>query len=574
MGTKTVALGAAVVVAAVAWILWPHDGAPNATTVAASGESTAAPARPRPAPPRAPRSRATEALAAPAPSPRPTPKPKPIVAGRVVDTHGDPVAGAVLRVDGPGVSSPDPKISFVSVTTGADGRYEASCAVGSTCRVVWWPQVDFQPTAPGPREVTAPADGIDFVVERKPTATLVITAFDVDAARQSTNFGCYVHTPGGLGMTGTPSGSDGVVEHRVRVSDPAGDTVRVVVTNGVTAAAREVVVRPNDRVDVHVELSRSGSVAGRVVDQDGSPLAGVLVFFGEEDVARGDEPFKPWDENRVKDGVRTGADGRFELTGPGRSVTFWRAGSSPVTGRRDSAVTNDVQLPALGAIRGILRTESGAAVAMTKVFLDRVREATTDGEGRFEFTGVEAGTRGLSLTGGKPKSYVAVRVTAGAAVDVEMRPGLPSVCVEWPGRTSLGRFVGLVPVGAVGSLGVGQSSGGAFTVADLLPGRYVAIGEGGAVAHVDVAGPTATAIVGAGEIVVHAKPKTRIYVVPAGAGYLARLMAGRMAGAGVPVDGVQRFTGLAPGRYDIGVERDGVRATVEVKDGPVETTVE
>jgi len=111
-------------------------------------------------------------------------------------------------------------------------------------------------------------------------------------------------------------------------------------------------------------------------------------------------------------------------------------------------------------------------------------------------------------------------------------------------------------------------------VADVLPGRYILLGEGGAVAQADISGPNATAVVGTGEIVVHAKPKTRLWVVPEGAGYLARLLAGRQAGAGVPADGVQRFTGLAPGRYEVGVELDGVRTAVEVRDGAVETVIE
>jgi hypothetical protein len=222
----------------------------------------------------------------------------------------------------------------------------------------------------------------------------------------------------------------------------------------------------------------------------------------------------------------------------------------------------------------VLRAEGGAARPATKLWLDRVRETITDADGRFEFKDVEAGTRGLSLVAGKPKTYVAVRVRAGEASDAELRPGLPEVRVEWPGRTTLGRFVALVPLDDVGSMAVGEPTDGAVVAKDVLPGRYVLVSEGGAVACADVRDARATAVVGTGEIVLRAKPKTRAYVVPADAGYLARLLAGRMAGAGVPADGVRHFTGLAPGRYEIGVERDGVRTIVDVKDGPVEATIE
>ena len=572
MASKTAVIGAVVVVAALtAWLLWPADGAPvqPGNNVAAVPADTGAPN----AQSRRARVAAETEPAAPAP---PEPPKAPLVRGRVVDAQGRPVSGAEIWIVGTEVVPPDasgnrPTGNVARVATDGEGRFEKTLPTATKCQVQPSPLGDpaFESKRGDVREVVPPAEGLEFVVERRPTATLVVTVLDPAEGKLVTQYACSF---GRRVVRQQPTTPDGRTEALVRLESAAGDTVNVVATAGGASAERGVSLREGDRVELRIDLQREGEVRGRVVDAAGVPVVNALAFFGEEDVARGDEPFKPFDEKRVREGARTDGDGRFELKGKGRWVTIWHPGGGPVTVARADA--GSIVLPARGVVRGVLRGPDGAPNPNTKVFLDRVRETTTDGEGRFEFKGVEPGTRGLSLTGGKPKAYVAVRVTAGAAVDVDMRPGLPSVRIEWPGRTDLGRFVGLVPVAAVGSLGIGQPSDGGITVADVLPGRYILLGEGGAVAQADVSGPIATAVVGTGEIVVHAKPKTRLWVVPEAAGYLARLLAGRMAGAGVPADGVQRFTGLAPGRYEVGVELDGLRATVEVRDAAVEVTVE
>jgi RNA polymerase sigma-70 factor (ECF subfamily) len=568
MGTKSVAVGVAVVAAGVvAFLLWPRGGAaiaPDLAVVPPPAAAAAPAPRPKPAPDPVP----DEPVQAPAPRP-------PVVTGRIVDRQGRPAAGMNVWVAGPGLGTTDasgarPTGNAVVLTTDADGRYTATLPSAAKYNSTPVANAAFEPEKGAQREFTAPDEKVDFVVDRHPTATLVVTAFDADAGAPVAGFDCtFVGKARGFALWHSDGGR---VEAVVRLAAAAGDTVKATVTTGGVSASRDVAVRDGERVEVRVELRRGDAVTGRVVDVAGRPLVNALVFFGEEDVARGDEPFKPFDEKRVREGVRTGADGRFELRGKGRWITMWHPDASPVTVATASAA--DVSLPARGTIRGVLRGADGKPLPATKVFVDRVRETMTDAEGRFVFDGVEAGTRGLSLTGGKPKAYVAVRVTAGQATEVELRPGIPTVRVAWPGRTNLGRFVALLPLDAVGSMALGQPDGGAAVAPDVLPGRYLLLAEGGAVATVDVSGAEATALVGKGEIVVRAKAKTRVYVVPAGAGYLARLMAGRMAGAGVPENGEQRFTGLAPGRYEVGVERDGVRTVVDVADRPVETTIE
>jgi RNA polymerase sigma factor (sigma-70 family) len=564
MSAKMVAGGAVVVVALLAaWLLWPRDGAPARPDVAAAIPSSAGGAA-RPAGARARAASdaggAASETDAPATAVSQPPK-KPVLRGRIIDRAGVGVPGAMVMVSGEALRE-------FPMRTDADGRFMLDPAAAGTATITLHDDAMFDPTNGARRDVTLPCDEVVFVVDRRPTATLAISGWDAETGKPvliSCDFGGRrVFKWGGEG---------GVFMARVRLATAAGDVVHFVASaDGGATGERDVGVKDGDRVEVRVDLAREGEIRGRVVDTAGHPVANALAFLGEEHVGRGDEPFKPFDEKRVQHGVRSDADGRFTLRGAGRWVTLWHTDAGPVTVARADAA--NVVLPPRGVVRGVLRAADGTPMPDTKLYLDRVHETTSDATGRFEFTGVEPGTRGISLTPGKPKAYVAVRVTAGTATDVEIRPGLPSVRVEWPGRTNLGRFVGMVPTAAVGSLGIGQPSGDAFTVTDILPGRYILLGENGALAQVEIAGPSATAVVGTGEIAVHSKPKTRLWVVPEGAGYLARLLGGRMAGAGVPADGVQRFAGLAPGRYEIGVELDGLRVTVEVKDAPVDVTVE
>ena len=569
MGKAVVVGSLAVVAAFAAWMLWPHDAADTTTAAAPPGAAAPAAAAPgsggseNPAPPR----QRADAEVAAAAAAAPEPSKEPVLRGRIVDKAGRGIADAMVVVSGAAVRTPGSGAPYLR--SDADGLFTWKAGAAGDVTVTLRDEAMFDPTDGTQRDVEVPCDEVVFVVDRKPTATLAISGWDAETGKPLP----YVACDFGARRVSTWGGTNGRLMAVVRLASAAGDVVHLVASfDGGYTGERDIGVKDGDRVDVRVDVSREGEIRGRVVDSSGAPVANAIVFLGEEDKGRGDEPFKPFEEKRIRDGVRTDRDGKFELRGAGRWVSIWHTHGGPVTVPRGDAA--NVVLPARGVVRGVLRAADGTPEPNRKLWLDRVYETTTDATGRFEFTNVEPGTRGLSLSGGKPKAYVAVRVGAGATVDVEVRPGLPSVRIEWPGRTSLGRFVGLVPLGEVGSLGIGQPADGAITVTDLLPGRYVLLGEVGAVAEADVTGPTATAIVGTGEIVVHASPKKRLWVVPAGAGYLARLLGGRQAGAGVPADGVQRFTGLAPGRYEVGVECDGARATVEVKDGIVETTIE
>ena len=575
MGTKLIAAGAVLVVAGLAaYLLWPRDVASTPADTADAPAPAPAPKSPSVARTSAPQPEREEGVPAAVPAPIPTPRP--IVRGRVVDAEGRPVAAFQILIVGNEVIPPDasgkrPTGNTVIVTTDDEGRFAKELPSAARCRVMPSPMGDprFQPKRGDVREVVPPAD-VEFVVDRHPTATLLITAVDLDAGKPVLQPACAFARR--VARVQPPS-PDGRVEALVRLAAAEGDTVKLTVSAGGATAERDVAVREDERVEVRVEMRLGAATAGRVVDAEGRPLAGAVVFFGEEDVGRGDEPFKPFVESRIRNGARTDGDGRFSLHGTGRWITAWHPDASPVTVPADRAT--DLVLPARGFVRGVVRGADGAPLPAQKVFLDRKREATTDAEGRFGFDAVEAGTRGLSLTGDRAKSYVGVRVAPGETTEVDLRPGIGTVRIEWPGRSSFGRGdVCLVAQDRVGSLTIAKAEGAALVASDVLPGRYVLLCEGGGVATVDVQGPVATAIAGSGAITVHAKAGKRVYVAPAGVDYLVRLMAGRVASVGSDAQGVARFTGLAPGRWDVGVELDGVRTTVDVTDAPVEVTID
>lgn len=284
---------------------------------------------------------------------------------------------------------------------------------------------------------------------------------------------------------------------------------------------------------------------------------------------RGDEPFKPFDPERVQDGARTDAGGWFALAGSERYVTAWHATLSPKTVKREDAAL--VRLEPRSAIRGRLLERDGSAMRGALITLDRGREIVTDELGAFAFEGVEAGVRGLRLPS---KRCVSVIVSPGETVEVELgaeerldvtveiqRGGRP--CLEEIGGVGVGtdQFSELFEFG---------SEDGFLRIASVRPGHYVLLSSTGDLATVDLTFANATLELGTTPLTVHAPPGKRIYLVPAGSNELVELLAGRSAARTVGADGVVQYSGLLRGRYGLGIDRQGVQVELEITDAPVE----
>jgi hypothetical protein len=314
-------------------------------------------------------------------------------------------------------------------------------------------------------------------------------------------------------------------------------------------------------------------IKGRVKDAAGLPVEGALVYFGNQIRMRGDEPFKPFLESRIKDGVRTDFNGGFTIEGKEREVTVWHPEHSPVT--VPVAEAGNIVLPQRGGIEGRLLDVNGQPLSGVEVVLDRVRKTKTDPDGGFLFERVEAGVRGLRLPG-EGKRYVGVQVPPGETVQARIGGFIPEVALEIfangePFTESLnGGLVGLDRVFSFHSI---KGSGDRLTVSEVIPGNYLLLTRSGRLARVKVDGPRAEADLGRADLTVHAKEGTRVYVIPAGVHELIPLMGGRVSSQRVPASGKVLISPLPRGRYAVGIDRRGLFVEVEVTGPGAEVTL-
>jgi hypothetical protein len=203
-----------------------------------------------------------------------------------------------------------------------------------------------------------------------------------------------------------------------------------------------------------------------------------------------------------------------------------------------------------------------------EVVLDRTRRTRTDADGRFSFDAVEAGVRGLAIS----RRLAGVRVRPGRTTEAVIGPGLEAVRVDlrsgdepWsPEGRTMGVLLGLGDVFTLHGARIAAGSG-SLEAKGVLPGRYLFLASGGLVARVTVDGTDAVAELGTADLTVTGTPGTRVYVLPEDvADDFGRLMAGRVGSRSIPEDGAVRFAPLPAGSYVVGIDRQRVRAIVEV----------
>ena len=406
-------------------------------------------------------------------------------------------------------------------------------------------------SAPGPAEPpAAPVDSV-LPVRPAPTATLVVRVVDLSTGAAVRDFTCGFESAGL--HEGRADGETLRIELPLEdAAAPATVRCRLLSPVGREPVARDVPVRPGETVEVALALRSGDEVRGRVLGPEGTPVEGALVYLGTLVRLRGDEPFKPFRPERVKDGVRTDTAGAFALRGEGRWVSVWHPDFSPVTLKVEDVA--EVRLPPRARLRGRLLDGAGGPASGVEVALDRDRKATTDGEGRFAFDGVEAGVRGLLLPG---KRFVAVRVGAGEEAEVEVGAALPSVLIEVrrEGKPFAGTLAGvLVGLDRVGSVVPFRLVDGRGTVEGVMAGRHVLLASSGLVLPVEIRGPEATAELGGGTLTVRAPAGTSLALAPSPADELVDLLALRAAHRAVPEGGSLEFAGLREGEFRILVE--------------------
>jgi hypothetical protein len=312
-----------------------------------------------------------------------------------------------------------------------------------------------------------------------------------------------------------------------------------------------------------------------VVEPGGVPVADALVFFGLQERLRGDEPFKPFDPERVPDAARTGPDGRFELTGTGERLTAWHAGYGPVTVASEpfaQGADERIELPAPGKLRGRIVDRSRIPRESVLVVLDRSESQVTDANGRFAFEGVAPGVRGLMLQppvasdGSSEKPwYIGVLVEPGQDVELELGADRMDVLLELAGSDEPtieeGLLLGLDAVAGFHEL---ELSAGRSTVEGALPGSYLLLDPGGPVAFVTLEGPLAEARCGTADLTVVGSPGARVFLAPESGSELVDLLCARVAARSIPADGELVFERIPEGDWAVAAQGRGRLATVSV----------
>jgi hypothetical protein len=230
---------------------------------------------------------------APAPDPR-APSPEALPEPRRVPTprrHGAPPetdgpaerAAAPRAAAGEGESGASALAAHVRVRVTRDGRPEAGA-------VVWLQSMAADEPAPDVPD-TRWSDATYFGVPRH---LGLAERFDPESS---------VVAPENRGPAQGGTSRDGIAE----ISVTAGVAYAVVVkrVDGSLLVADAPVVHPADgeTLDVDVSLRRAATVAGRCVDENGSPVAGAMV-----------QAFAATAERAASAIVRSGADGSFSLT--------------------------------------------------------------------------------------------------------------------------------------------------------------------------------------------------------------------------------------------------------------------
>jgi hypothetical protein len=223
--------------------------------------------------------------------------------------------------------------------------------------------------------------------------------------------------------------------------------------------------------------------------------------------------------------------------------------------------------------RGRLIDSAGLGISGRTISLDRDGgEARTGADGDFLFPRVKVGDHGL-------------RLERGPTFHVHLEPGsTESFLVAWEDvETPVELVAGDRPLPDAGEgawLGIRTAAGirefkvrdGRGSVRGLAPGSYLLLLRGALAVRVDVA-PAAERLrveLGSAELRVRGPTGTRIYLLPAdseepaASGEFAQLLAGRVSAVAIPEGGELRVAPIREGRYEIGIDREGILGPVQV----------
>lgn len=188
------------------------------------------------------------------------------VSGQVTDTTGAPIAGVAVTVDGK------------TTTTDADGQYLFDEVSVGTHPVTITPPAGYTiETTPPPVVVPpsseVPITDVDFRIAEKPDLRGTVRANGAGVAGVTVT----AVGPGGVTLTRVTNGSGAYAFPRL---DSGSYEITMTTPTGyvaTTPVARQEQVNADDVANVDFELARLGAIDGTVRDEEGTPVAGVVV---------------------------------------------------------------------------------------------------------------------------------------------------------------------------------------------------------------------------------------------------------------------------------------------------------
>lgn len=196
---------------------------------------------------------------------------------------------------------------------------------------------------------------------------------------------------------------------------PGGEWLLVVRHEGYLPQVRTVLLpqQPARTVEVEVSTAAAARLSGTVTNGTGRPVEGALVTLTGA-------------EGAVTASARTAADGVYDLldlTLEEGTLAVFAASANPVAIpvviAPGSAIRQDVEVRGSGIVSGIAQTPEGWLIGDARVSLhaDGVEIAVTrtDADGRYDFTGLDAGTYTV-IAVGYPPAQTEVATGNGQAV--------------------------------------------------------------------------------------------------------------------------------------------------------------
>ncbi len=368
-----VAVAAAVIIAAIAWLSWrPSDSVPTADAPAAALARTGTPDR-----------------AAPDTAPAPPPVAAIVdderagtlrLEGQVIDADETPVGGAVVTID------TTPRREAV---TEQDGSFYFDALIGRPFALV--ATSDAGTAGPVVARLTASSEPV--ILRLEPGARATVTVVRASDRRPIADAEVEVR---GLVVRTSATGSDGIAPV---ANVPAGGYEIVARAPGYAPARTYARLAAGETDRIELALRPGAAVSGVVVDDAGAPVAGAAVLFASA---------SDWSAaaNPRFDAATSDARGRFRFDALPRGTFRFTARLAPSAPGTSGLVELDgrtertgveIRLAPGAAVAGRVVDGAGravpnatvrVAVAASSARFERPRETFADDSGAFELTGL------------------------------------------------------------------------------------------------------------------------------------------------------------------------------------------